>query len=146
MYIPWENERMKQPTHRYRFIPGGSWVDLVCDDTTGECYYSTDGINAMRISEFEENPAFEIERLTQTKENAVEHPSHYNQAGIEAITYIKDSLGLEGFTYHCEGTTKKYLHRFRYKNKPIEDLKKARQYLDWLIETMEELKEEEPNE
>jgi len=70
--------------------------------------------------------------------NNVDKPSHYNNSNIEAIEYIKDSLGLEGFSYHCEGTVKKYLHRFRYKGKPIEDLKKARQYLDWLIETEEE--------
>lgn len=68
----------------------------------------------------------------------VDKPSHYNNSNIEAIEYIKDSLGLEGFSYHCEGTAKKYLHRFRYKGKPVEDLKKARQYLDWLIETEEE--------
>ena len=66
-------------------------------------------------------------------------PSHYTETNIEAIKYIRDSLGVLGFTYHCEGTTKKYLHRFRYKGKAVEDLKKARQYLDWLIETMEEL-------
>jgi len=71
-------------------------------------------------------------------QNNVDKPSHYNNSSIEAIEYIKDSLGLEGFSYHCEGTVKKYLHRFRYKGKPTEDLKKARQYLDWLIETEEE--------
>lgn len=72
-------------------------------------------------------------------------PAHYNVTSIEAIEYIKDSLGKEGFTYHCEGTAKKYLHRFRYKGKPVEDLKKARQYLDWLIETLEELEDESNN-
>jgi hypothetical protein len=29
----------------------------------------------------------------------------------------------------------KYLHRYKYKN-GVEDLRKARQYLDWLIEDM----------
>lgn len=72
-------------------------------------------------------------------QDQIKKPQHYNKSSIEAIEYIKDSLGPEGFTYHCEGTVKKYLHRFRYKGKPIEDLKKARQYLDWLITTMEEL-------
>ena len=74
----------------------------------------------------------------EAQTNNVDKPSHYNNSNIEAIEYIKDSLGLEGFSYHCEGTAKKYLHRFRYKGKPVEDLKKARQYLDWLIETEQE--------
>ena len=34
----------------------------------------------------------------------------------------------------------KYLHRFRYKN-GVEDVKKARVYLDWLIEELRNVKE-----
>ena len=62
----------------------------------------------------------------------VEQPPHYNQGAIECIDYLKDSLG-EGFTDYLEGSIKKYLHRFRYKKKPIEDLRKARWYLERLI-------------
>tara|TARA_R100001377_G_C3183541_1_gene107624 strand:+ start:409 stop:654 length:246 start_codon:yes stop_codon:yes gene_type:complete len=64
---------------------------------------------------------------------AVHQPPHYNQGAIECIDYLEDSLGPEGFSYHLEGTTKKYLHRFRYKKAPVEDLRKARWYLDRLI-------------
>ena len=64
----------------------------------------------------------------------VNHPPHYNNNKIECIDYLEDSLG-EGFSYYLEGNIKKYLHRWRYKSAPVEDLRKARWYLEKLIET-----------
>ncbi len=64
--------------------------------------------------------------------NPVTKPEHYNKGGVEAIDYIKQQLG-DGFGDYCAGNVHKYLHRFRYKN-GVEDLRKARVYLDWLIE------------
>ena len=66
----------------------------------------------------------------------VNEPPHYNVGSIECIDYLEDTLG-EGFTYYLEGNIKKYLHRGRYKSAPTEDLKKARWYLDRLIQKME---------
>ena len=67
----------------------------------------------------------------------VEHPAHYNNGGIECIDYLKDNMSWEGYTGYLEGNCKKYLHRWRYKAKPLEDLKKARWYLDRLISELE---------
>lgn len=65
----------------------------------------------------------------------VYHPPHYTGDGsIECIDYMKDNMNNVMFMGYLEGNTKKYLHRFRYKGKPVEDLKKARWYLDRLIE------------
>lgn len=66
--------------------------------------------------------------------DSVDHPPHYNNNKIECIDYLEDSLG-DGFTYYLEGNVKKYLHRWRYKDAPVEDLRKARWYLEKLIET-----------
>ena len=63
----------------------------------------------------------------------VNSPSHYNSGNIECIEYLKDNLSWHGYLGYLEGNCKKYLHRFRYKNKPIEDLKKAQWYLERLI-------------
>ena len=65
----------------------------------------------------------------------VEHPPHYaqNDRAIECIEYIQGQLG-DGFDYYLEGTIIKYLHRYRHKEKPLEDLQKMRWYLDRLIE------------
>lgn len=63
----------------------------------------------------------------------VNHPKHYTQGGIECIDAIKAAVqGLSGFEAHCTGTIIKYLWRWKWKN-GVEDLKKARWYLDRLI-------------
>lgn len=58
----------------------------------------------------------------------IDHPKHYNQ-GIEAIEYIES----HNMNFN-EGNVIKYVTRAKYKGTYIEDLKKARWYLDRLIE------------
>ena len=67
----------------------------------------------------------------------VNHPLHYNNGKVECIDYMKDNMDHMMFMGYLEGNCKKYLHRFRYKQKPLEDLRKARWYLDYLIKEME---------
>lgn len=64
------------------------------------------------------------------KEEKVHHPDHYNK-GIEVIKYI-NSWEMD----FLEGNIIKYVTRYKNKN-GVEDLKKAKQYLDWLIEREE---------
>ena len=71
----------------------------------------------------------------KTKEDMVNNPSHFNQAGVEAIDAIRAATG-EGFEYYLQGNILKYLWRYRYKN-GVEDLKKAEWYLKVLIEEVE---------
>ena len=66
----------------------------------------------------------------------VNSPSHYNQSGIECITAIQAALGTN-FKYYLQGNIMKYLWRFDYKGKPIEDLQKAQWYLNTLLEDVE---------
>ena len=56
------------------------------------------------------------------------NPSHYRQGNIEEIDFILD----QKFSY-LEGNVIKYISRYKYKN-GLEDLNKARWYLDLLIE------------
>jgi hypothetical protein len=67
-----------------------------------------------------------------TGPDIVSKPAHYNNGNIEAIDYIKQQLG-DGYASYLEGNVLKYLHRYKYKN-GVEDLRKAKQYLTWLIE------------
>lgn len=60
----------------------------------------------------------------------VNHPDHYTH-GIEPIVYI-NSHNME----FNDGNVIKYVTRYKYKN-GIEDLKKARFYLDQQIEKLE---------
>ncbi len=63
----------------------------------------------------------------------VNSPPHYNQTGIECIHAISAATNT-GFKYYLQGNILKYLWRFDYKDKPLEDLQKAKWYLDKLIE------------
>ena len=63
----------------------------------------------------------------------VNSPPHYNQTGIECIHAISAATDA-GFKYYLQGNVMKYLWRFDYKDKPLEDLQKAKWYLDRLIE------------
>ena len=55
------------------------------------------------------------------------------QSGIECIAAIQAALG-PNFKYYLQGNIMKYLWRFDYKGKPLEDLQKAEWYLNTLIE------------
>lgn len=75
--------------------------------------------------------------VSDSKQNdAVNHPSHYTQGGIECIDCIRASMSKDGFEDYCKGNVIKYLHRWRFKG-GVQDLKKAKVYLDWLIESAE---------
>lgn len=69
--------------------------------------------------------------------NKVNHPDHYqNIAGVEAIDILNDVVkDLPGKQAAMLWNSMKYLLRFQKKN-GVEDLKKARTYLDYLIDDM----------
>ena len=61
----------------------------------------------------------------------VNSPPHYNQGGVECIDAIQAALG-PNFKYYLQGNIIKYLWRFDYKGKPLEDVEKAKWYLNKL--------------
>ena len=65
--------------------------------------------------------------------DVVNSPPHYKTRGIEAIEGIEASMGPEAYAGYLKGNIMKYMWRYERKGKPIEDLKKARWYLDRLI-------------
>ena len=73
------------------------------------------------------------------KDDMVNHPSHYNTKGMECIELIEYMVfGLTGIVAVYVANIVKYLYRFPDKGHAVEDLKKARWYLDKLIQHMEE--------
>lgn len=64
------------------------------------------------------------------EKETVDHPDHYNK-GIEVIDFI-ESWDMDFNT----GNAVKYISRHKYKNDPIEDLKKAKWYIDRLIQNL----------
>jgi hypothetical protein len=74
-------------------------------------------------------------RLSQTDDegpDVIKRPAHYtaHPSGIEIIEITKHESFLRG-------NILKYIYRAPYKGHELEDLKKARQYLDWEIERVE---------
>ena len=68
----------------------------------------------------------------------VNHPSHYIQGGIECIDALKAAtVSKTGIEAVCTANAIKYLWRYEEKN-GIEDVKKARWYIDRLIKELEE--------
>lgn len=66
----------------------------------------------------------------------VNHPAHYNAGKIEVIEIQEDQLSSEEYRGYIKGQVIKYITRERHKN-GLEDLKKARWYLDRLIRKLE---------
>lgn len=75
----------------------------------------------------------------EVKEDVVNHPRHYQMAGgLEVIDFIIGATaGLDGKDGYFVGNILKYVCRYSKKN-GLEDLKKARWYLNKLIESKEE--------
>lgn len=69
----------------------------------------------------------------RTKE-MINHPSHYNQGGVECIEAIRSALTEEEFRGFTKGSAIRYLWRAEHKANPIEDLKKAVWYTQYEID------------
>ena len=67
------------------------------------------------------------------KEDVVNSPSHYNNGSVECIEGIQASMSEEAFAGYLKGNCMKYLWRYDYKGKPVEDLQKAQWYLSKLL-------------
>ncbi len=66
-------------------------------------------------------------------DDVVNHPSHYTSGSIECIDAIQSSMSYEAFCGYLKGNVLKYLWRYKNKNNPVEDLEKAKWYLEKLI-------------
>ena len=72
-----------------------------------------------------------LEEKAKEKEDMVNHPSHY-QHGIEPIEFIES----HNLNFNL-GNVIKYISCAPYKGTELEDLKKAKRYLEREIERME---------
>lgn len=81
-------------------------------------------------------PAMYIENSTTG--DAVYKPNHYQlEDGTEVKDHIRSLLGDEGFKSYAIGNAIKYIGRYADKGKPKQDLQKAKEYLDMVIELLE---------
>ena len=71
--------------------------------------------------------------IAESAPDMVDNPPHYNNGSIECIEAIEAMLNKDEYIGYLRGNALKYRWRFRYKNKPFEDLRKARWYEDRLM-------------
>ncbi len=66
------------------------------------------------------------------REDVVNKPKHYNTGNIECIEAIEESMSSVAFKGYLKGNCMKYLWRYDYKGRQVEDLNKAKWYLNKL--------------
>ena len=82
--------------------------------------------------------------FSEERGDDVNHPSHYGNGRFETIEMIEEiTKGYDnGFVAHCVGTAVKYESRAPFKHDtPLEDLRKARKYLEFAIEHLERMED-----
>ena len=110
-------------------------------DEDGKVHYSMDRFKEFSVSDvtdFCDEPTVEDEcPLVEAVPDNVNHPQHYTRGKYEAIDVIEDSIsGLPATEGFLTAQVLKYVLRWFWKN-GLEDLKKARWYLDRLISKLE---------
>lgn len=81
--------------------------------------------------------AHPINNPSDAKPEMVNHPSHYNQGGIECIDAMAAAtVNKRGIEAVCVSNVIKYLWRYEAKN-GLEDVRKAQFYINRLIDEME---------
>lgn len=117
-------------------------LDKLQTDTTNAIYELNnigDYTNAELIEKLniEENKRLIDE--TFEVENAVKRPSHYMlEDGTEVKNHIRSILGDDGFKSWAIGNAIKYVSRYKDKGNPIQDLKKAQENIQMVIDVLGE--------
>ena len=76
----------------------------------------------------------ELDWDEEDEEDMVGAPKHYNTGNIECIEAIEESMSSVAFKGYLKGNCMKYLWRYDYKGKQVEDLQKTGWYLNKLTE------------
>mgnify|MGYP004511028247 CR=1 FL=1 len=106
--------------------------DKMSDNMLNKCYNWYKELDPAAC-ENAENECCDVEQNV----DMVNHPSHYTQGGIECIDALKAAtVSKTGIEAVCTANVIKYLWRYGEKN-GIEDVKKARWYIDRLIKELE---------
>ena len=95
----------------------------------------------------EKNEEIDADLFIRTNGTCIEdnkdmiNPEHYKTGGIETIDYMKAKSTPEEFRGHLRLTALKYLSRYGQKDNELQELKKAKWYLDRLISELKENEE-----
>lgn len=117
---------------------GGKYI-LTAYGRQIECDSMAQVREALSLDEHEADPEIETTDKKTVVDDPVEHPSHYTAGNIECLDAIESAVCKYGVPSHAflAGQVIKYIWRAPLKGKYYEDLKKARFYLERMIEDEE---------
>lgn len=98
--------------------------EYVIYDEKGFLYFDFDINGSMVVLKLKEEPQ---------SSDLLDNQSHYKNQGIEPIDLMRKNFSKEEFSGFLQGNVLKYMLRYKDKN-GLEDLRKAKTYLTWLIE------------
>lgn len=142
MIIEVESEKAKEIIET-RKPKGSFWTKdnnfyVAIDNEDGEAYVEIFRTKERCIN-YLEGGLIEMENTENNNNDMVHHPNHYNYKSMEC----KDIIDIM-----CEGINKgqayklgcaiKYLYRYPMKGKPVQDLEKAKTYIDMIIKDLED--------
>lgn len=140
MVVKRKDNGLKGVAHK---LQGGMWKVKYHDGTHT---YTTESAfkNHFVITELEVNfeddskcDGVEPDVEVYFESDLIDNQIHYTVNGIQPIQIMKANMTKEEFRGFLEGNILKYPLRYKHKN-GLEDLKKAKTYLTWLIEDIEE--------
>ena len=76
------------------------------------------------------------ENQKKSANDSVNNPPHYQKGGMETIDIMQNLLPLDEFMGYLKGCIIKYISRYEYKEKPLEDLAKA----EWYIKKLKDIR------
>nr|DAG46129.1 MAG TPA: nucelotide kinase [Caudoviricetes sp.] len=92
--------------------------------------------------EMENDDSDTADRAEKPAADAIHHPDHYTWKGVECKDIIEAMTEvLTGIEAYYTGNIVKYLYRYPKKGTLVQDLRKAAQYVDFLLEHFEGMEE-----
>ncbi|CAD0299948.1 hypothetical phage protein [Enterococcus phage vB_EhiS_268] len=119
-------------------VTSNAYKRLVIKDDNGTLWYDYE-LNKkqhkfiLKDEPLTENPPMEETTMT----DLIDNQPHYKNQGIEPIDLMRKNFTKEEFTGFLQGNVLKYMLRYKDKN-GLEDLKKAKTYLTWLIDELDD--------
>lgn len=127
------------------YPPNAQLRFITIDTNTRSGYFAEKGEENMRHDLFNEIPTGTPTLKNESYDDysnydAVNHPQHYTQSGIEcidAIDSVTSGYGRPGHAYYA-GQVLKYLWRAPFKGHYLQDLEKAQWYLNRLVKKVQD--------
>lgn len=129
-FLDWSKDFAPEPY--VTFVFGDKTLDTSDDAAAVGAYITLKGETSK-----EENENLQDTPMTVEEYDMVHHPSHYQlPSGKETKEVLYDLLGSEGYQFWCVGNTVKYVSRYKDKENPIQDLEKAQENIQMIIDVL----------